>query len=93
MVVGINPADLESHAAWARKYGLAMPLTVDEDLKVAAAYGALKPETNHITRTVVVIDKQGKVRWAVQGLPETETVLAELDKVNAPRSEPPGTGY
>ena len=70
-----------------------MPLTVDADLKVAATYGALKPETNRIARTVVVIDKRGKVRWTYQGLPETETVLNALDKVNAPPMDAPGNAY
>lgn len=70
-----------------------MPLAVDADRKVAAAYGALKPDGRGIARTVVLIDKQGKVRWAVQGLPETETIMAELDKVNHPKMDAPGTAY
>lgn len=59
-----------------------MPLTVDDGLKVTAAYGARRP-LGGTARTVVIIDKAGRVRWVERGLPETETVLAELDRVQA----------
>lgn len=45
---------------------------------MAAAYGALKPEGG-IQRTVFLVDRQGKIAWAQQGMPETAEILAAID--------------
>lgn len=77
-MVAVNPGSLESHTTWAEEFGFGFPICVDEGKKVAAAYGALKPEGG-IQRTVVLVNKQGAVTWVQQGMPSTEEILKEVD--------------
>jgi len=77
-VVAVNPGSLASHQRWAEKNRFGFPVCVDEGRKVAAAYGALKPEGG-IQRTVFLVDRSGVVRWAQQGMPSTEAILAAVD--------------
>lgn len=51
---------------------------MDEGAKVAADYDVLK-ENGDIQRTVYLIDKTGVIRWAEEGRPETEVILAAID--------------
>jgi thioredoxin-dependent peroxiredoxin len=51
---------------------------VDEAKKVAAAYGVVTM-LGGMTRAVFLIDKQGKVAWAQEGMPTTDEILAALD--------------
>lgn len=51
---------------------------VDEGLAVAALYGALKPEGDGIKRTVVIVGKDGLVRYWKQGLPPDAELLTAL---------------
>lgn len=76
-VVAVNPGSLASHSRWAEKFGFPFPICVDKDKKVAEAYGALKP-SGGIQRTVVLVDRQGRVAWAVQGMPSTEEIKAAV---------------
>lgn len=77
-VLAVNPGSMASHQRWSDKFGFNFPVAVDAGKHVAQAYGALK-ENGGIQRTVVVIDKEGKVVWVKQGLPATEEILAVLD--------------
>lgn len=90
-LIAINPGSLESHQAWAEQFGFQFPIVVDEESKVAAAYGALK-ETGGIQRCVYIVDRQGLVRYAQQGMPETDELLRRLDEL-AGSPETPGNGY
>lgn len=56
------------------------PILVDDDGHVAAAYGC-QQEDGEIQRTVFLIDKAGLIRWAQEGRPETETILAAIDEL------------
>jgi len=85
-VVAVNPGSLASHQKWAASSGFTFPLCSDPDKEVARAYGAVKPQGG-IQRTVVVVDRQGRVAWVKQGLPATEEILAVLDALN--RGEEP----
>jgi peroxiredoxin Q/BCP len=78
-VVAVNPGSLASHTKWAEQFGFPFPICVDADKQVAAAYGALKPEGG-ILRSVIVVDRQGRVAWAQEGMPATEEILAALDQ-------------
>jgi thioredoxin-dependent peroxiredoxin len=73
--VAVNPGTLASHTKWAEEFGFQFPIAVDKDKKVAAAYGAVNMLGN-IKRTVVVVDKQGKVAWIKEGMPETAEILS-----------------
>lgn len=77
---GINPGDADSHTKFWRHHGLKTPLLVDEDKKVAELYGATKKffKAEIINRTVVVIDKQGIIRYVKRGLPPDSEILAAV---------------
>lgn len=76
---GVNPAGLESHAKYAAKFGFPFPLLSDADRVVAADYGALKTGGKRIQRTVVLIGRDGTVRFARRGAPRPAEVLAAVE--------------
>lgn len=61
VVVGISAQGVDSHAAFAAKYGLNVPLLADEDGAVAKAYGAWRPVVG-TRRAVFAVDEQGVIR-------------------------------
>ncbi len=77
--IGSNPGTLESHEKFAAAQNYAFPILVDTDRAMATAYHALKesPPTS-IQRTVYIIDTQGIIRYAQQGLPADETLMKAI---------------
>ena len=61
-VVGISSQSLDSHADFAHKHGLNVPLLADEDGAVAKAYGARRGPLG-TKRAVVIVDENGKVAY------------------------------
>jgi peroxiredoxin Q/BCP len=79
-VFGVNGDDAASHARFIAKFGLTMPLLTDPGLAVAKAYDAvlgLGP-LKIVNRTVVGIDRAGRVAFYERGMPATAKVLAAL---------------
>lgn len=70
--MGVSPDDAETHAAFAKKYGLPMRLLCDPDKAVMARYGAYGEKLMYgrkvtgVIRSSVWIGPDGKVRkrWA-----------------------------
>lgn len=60
-VVGISTDSVESHRAFAEKYGLTLKLLSDPDGKVVSAYGVKSWIPGKSSRAVVVIGKDGRV--------------------------------
>ena len=79
-VYGVNSGSAESHTNFWRHHGLKTPLLVDEESRVSKRYGAIKKffKTEIIRRTVVVIDKNGIVRYLKRGLPPTTEIINAL---------------
>jgi len=50
---------------------------------VAGIYGALKPEGGSISRTVVIVGKNGQVIYRAPGAPPPGELLAEIRDANA----------
>ncbi len=75
---GVNPAGLDSHRKYAEAFKFNFPLLSDPDRKVAAAYGALKPDGHGIQRSVVLVAKDGKVVFAQRGAPAADESLPNL---------------
>jgi peroxiredoxin len=75
---GVNPASTESHAGYAARLRLPFPLLSDPGLAVARAYGALRPDGLTIARSVVLIDRDGTVRYSQAGAPGAQIVLEAL---------------
>jgi len=76
-VLGINPADKDSHAAFASKHSFPFPVLVDQNSRIAAAFGA--GGMLFTKRTVYVIDRNGKVLLAEGGVVPHDRIFAALD--------------
>ena len=72
-----NPASIESHERCAAAQNYAFPIAVDAERTMAKAYRALKEDGKGIQRTVYIIDADGVIRYAKQGLP-SDAELAEV---------------
>lgn len=72
---------MESHNRWTEKFSFGFPICVDQGKKVAMAYGVVNP-LGGVKRSVFIVDKQGKVAWAAEGMPSTEELLTALDTIN-----------
>lgn len=75
---GVNPASIESHAAYAAMLGLPFPLLSDSNLDISRAYGTLKPDGPGISRSVCLIDRDGRVLYSQAGAPGADLVLESL---------------
>ncbi len=75
---GVNPASTESHAAYADKLGLPFPLLSDRGLEISRAYGTLKPDGKGISRSVCLIERDGRVLYAQAGAPGADLVIEAL---------------
>jgi peroxiredoxin Q/BCP len=63
LVLPVSADDVATHAAWAREMKLPFALGSDADLAVAARYGSRVEGRATPSRTVFVIDKDGRVRY------------------------------
>lgn len=80
-VFGVNHAGSASHTKFVEKYGLTAPLLIDTDMKVSAQYGATKKffGKDFIKRSVVLVDKDGVIRYLKRGLPPDSEILEAID--------------
>ncbi len=76
--LGVNPAGLRSHEKYAAKFAFDFPLLSDPDRAVAAAYRALKADGRGVQRTVYLVGRDGRVRYARRGAPGADEILAAL---------------
>lgn len=82
-LLALSPQGIESHHAFAARYGLRIPLLVDRDKEVGEAYGVLGP-LGFYRRSIVVVDRDGVVRWSHRALTgatfrRTDELLGVLD--------------
>ena len=75
---GVNPASVESHKKYSDKFKFPFPLLSDPDKATAEAYGAVKPMGLGIQRSVVLVEQDGTVVFAVRGAPSPAEVVAAL---------------
>ena len=73
VVYGVNPAGMQSHKKFIVKQHYQFSLLVDEGQKTAALYGA---KGIVVKRTVVVVDKEGKIAYYKQGMPPNSEILS-----------------
>jgi thioredoxin-dependent peroxiredoxin len=78
VVFGVNGDDEASHKRFIEKHGLSMPLLIDRGLEVAKKYDAVMGfgPIKIVNRTVVGIDRHGRVAFYERGMPATATILA-----------------
>ena len=75
---GVNPAPEESHADYAARLRLPFVLLSDPGLTISRAYGALRPDGSAISRSVVLVDRDGFIRYSQAGAPGSDIVLESL---------------
>lgn len=75
--IASNPDSVESHERFSAAQSYKFPILVDADRSMAKAYHALKEDGKGIQRTVYILDTNGVIRYAKQGLPPN-TELAEI---------------
>ena len=78
--VGVNPGNAESHKKYKTKHSYPFPLLVDAGRRVARLYhcGGLV-----VKRTVYVIGRDGKIKFAQRGMPSVDELVAAV-AVDAP---------
>lgn len=83
-VFGVNPADAESHQRFVDKEGFPFELIVDEKRKIARLYDALMLLGYVVNRTVIAINKEGKVVFYERGYPSNDAIIAALEGGSEP---------
>ena len=91
MVMGISPDDIDSHRKFKQKYELPYKLLVDEDHRLADAFGVWKEKSLYgrkymgIERTTIILDREGRVarlfpKVHIPGhVQEVERAVREID--------------
>lgn len=91
MVMGVSPDDIKSHRKFKEKHDLPYKLLVDEDHRLADAFGIWKEKSLYgrkymgIERTTIVLDRGGRVarifpRVQIPGhVQEVERTVREMD--------------
>ena len=88
-VVGISVDSIPSHIAFARSIGgiHTYPLLADFHPKgeVSKKYGVYKEDKGHCERAIVIVDKQGIIRYidvhTLREVPDEEEIAEELQKL------------
>lgn len=86
--IGVNHGSAESHREFRAELSLPFELLVDEGLEVARQYGALKEDGNGISRSVVVVGKDGTVLFSEPGAPAPQRII---NAVRAATAEAPAS--
>jgi peroxiredoxin Q/BCP len=76
VVFGINPADEAKHSKFRANHGFPFPLLADPGQRTGADY---RTKGLIVKRTVYLIGKSGKIRYAKRGKPVPEEVLAAAE--------------
>ncbi|MBY0402358.1 MAG: peroxiredoxin [Cyanobacteria bacterium] len=75
--IASNPDGVESHERFSTAQNYSFPILVDAEKTMAKAYHALK-EGGGIQRTVYIIDAEGVIRYAKQGLPSDAELMEAI---------------
>ncbi len=78
IVFGINPADAESHQKFIDKNGFPFELIVDQKRQIARNYDALMLLGYVVNRTVIAINKEGRVVFYERGYPTNDAIIGAL---------------
>lgn len=78
-VFGVNPADAESHQRFIDKNGFPFELIVDEKRHIVRLYDSIMLMGFVVKRTVVAINKHGKIAFFKRGYPTNDEILAALN--------------
>lgn len=76
MVFGVSCDHVDSHGKFAAKYKLKQTLLADQGGEVGRKFGTMPEGKATSSRMLFVIDKQGKIRKIINGMPSNEELLA-----------------
>jgi peroxiredoxin Q/BCP len=79
-VLAINSQSLESHERFAKRHALPFPLLSDADKAVCRSYGAVGL-LGTTKRVLVLIDRDGRIRWRCSDLPIFRRSAEEIREV------------
>jgi peroxiredoxin len=74
-VLAISKDTLDSHKDFAKHCGATYPLLSDTEGKMAASFGAFKEGGSFFARRTIIVDKEGKIRYAQNGMPNHDNLL------------------
>jgi len=82
-ILAINHADQNSHTVFKTKYQFPFHLLVDADHRISKKYQAVHKLNSIpvIKRTVVIIDKNGKIVFHRYGMPKEQDIIKLLQKI------------
>lgn len=76
VIVGINPASLEKHEAFAKRFGYQFPLIVDRSEEIRQKYDVKKILGLFAQQRIVyIINKEGVIIYARKGNPSAQELL------------------
>lgn len=80
VVFGVNHGDADSHQRFKKSHDFPFPLLVDTNKKASEKFGAIKTLFGRpmIKRTVIVLDKEGKIVFLKTGMPKHSDILKAL---------------
>lgn len=87
VVLGVSPDDAASHRKFRSKYQLNFPLLVDQDHKIAEAYGAWGEKSMYgrkymgVIRSHFVIDPEGRIADAVYNVKARKSAELAVSKL------------
>ncbi|PJF43229.1 MAG: peroxiredoxin [Phototrophicales bacterium] len=82
-VFGVNPADADSHQRFVDANGFPFELIVDEKRNIAQMYDSVMLMGFVVKRTVIAIDKAGKIVFFKRGYPTNDEILSALRASNS----------
>lgn len=74
---------MKSHQNYKAKFDLPFPLLSDADRSVSNAYEAVKPNGKSIQRSVLIIDRDGIIRYLKRGMPRDSELLEVLNGLDS----------
>jgi len=81
-VVGVSRDDVTTLKYWAKKNKLTFPLLSNISGYLGDFYGVTGNEKFVFNRRTVIVDKKAIIRYAKDGSPNYEEIIAELKKLN-----------
>ena len=74
---------MKSHQNYKAKFDLPFPLLSDADRSVSNAYDAVKANGKSIQRSVLIIDRDGIIRYLKRGMPKDSELLEVLNGLDS----------
>ena len=83
-ILGVNPAEAESHQKFIDRNGFLFDLIVDTGREIARLYDSVMLMGFVVKRTVIAINRSGKIAFFKRGYPTNDEILEALLKSESP---------